>query len=81
VSDRNLSQSERILEVLSDGLPKTTAQIHQLAGFSRLNSRVAEMRRRGFVITCEHIEGVPAGPHAQAYTLHAGADSTFGTAA
>ena len=63
------SQNERILQVLREGGRFTTAEIHARAGFSRMNSRVAELRKRGYVIVCTHIEGVPAGPHAQAYEL------------
>lgn len=42
-----MSQCERILEVLADGHPHGMREIHQRAGFCRLNSRVAEFRKRG----------------------------------
>lgn len=75
------SQNARILAVLGEGGWWTTAEIHRLAGFSRLNSRIAEIRSRGYEIECERIEGVPAGPHAQAYRLLATPESVAGEAA
>ncbi len=73
------SQCSRILAALGDGLPHTTAEIHSAAGFSRLNSRVAELRSRGFVIECVRLDAV-AGPHGQTYRLIATPDQ-FGDAA
>jgi hypothetical protein len=65
------SQCSLIAEVLADGGWHTTSEIHRRCGFSRLNSRIAEMRsthrRWGMVIECRHIEGVQAGPDAQEY--------------
>lgn len=42
-----MSQCDRILEVLSDGRAHGMREIHARAGFCRLNSRVAELRKRG----------------------------------
>lgn len=61
------SQSKKILDALSTG-PKSAAEIHQLCGPSRLNSRVAELRKRGHVIECERVPG-GSGPGAYVYTL------------
>jgi biotin operon repressor len=47
------SQNERILEVLRDGQPHRMEEIHQRVGFCRLNSRIAELRDRGYQITCD----------------------------
>lgn len=60
------SQCAKILAALKTG-PKTAAEIHQLCGFSRLNSRIAELRKRGHEITCERGSGT--GPAAYLYTL------------
>lgn len=62
-----MSQNSRILAVLADGHPHTTAEIHRIAGFSRLNSRIAELRKRGHVIECAYIGGT--GPEAFEYRL------------
>lgn len=52
------SQGARIIRALADGRWHTTANIHRKAGFSRLNSRVSELRsRHGFVIECESVPG------------------------
>lgn len=80
-TDAAPSQSARILSVLRDGKPHTTAAIHAIAGFSRLNSRLSELRGRGYVIETERIDGVPAGPHAQSYRLVATPESAAGEAA
>lgn len=56
------SQNARILDVLADREWHSTAAIHRAAGFSRLNSRIAELRPRGYVI--EHRgEGFGADLH------------------
>ena len=47
-----LSQNDRILAVLQDGREHEMRDIHRIAGFCRLNSRVSELRKRGHVITC-----------------------------
>lgn len=77
------SQNDRILAVLrhanwyaltahgNDGHRwLTTAEIHRRAGFSRLNSRIAELRKRGYLIECRRIEGAAPGPDAQEYRLY-----------
>ena len=47
------SQCDRVLRVLRDGRPHTIAEIHARAGTMRLNSRVAELRKRyGLEIVC-----------------------------
>lgn len=52
---RTDSQCGRILRVLADGKPHTVPEIHRRAGGSRLNSRVAELRKRGCTIECERL--------------------------
>lgn len=64
-----LSQCEKILRVLESG-PATASEIHHIAGYSRLNSRVSELRKRGYVITCEYVGG--SGADAYLYTLCSG---------
>lgn len=54
---RDPSQCDRILDALRHGGWMTTAAIHREAGFSRLNSRVSELRKRGHVIEHEHVPG------------------------
>jgi hypothetical protein len=51
------SQNERILSTLADGAWWTTAGIHRRIGGCRLNSRISELRARGFRIEHEHIKG------------------------
>jgi hypothetical protein len=51
------SQCARILHLLKDGKPHTTAEIHQVCGPSRLNSRIAELRKRGWDIEGFHVAG------------------------
>ena len=63
-----VSQSTRILAVLQDGKPHSTRTIHALAGYSRLNSRIAELRSRGYVIDCFHVPG-KTGSDGYGYTL------------
>jgi hypothetical protein len=46
------SQNDRILAVLQDGQEHEMRDIHRVAGFCRLNSRVSELRKRGLTITC-----------------------------
>lgn len=67
-----LSQCEKILRVLERG-PVTASEIHHIAGYSRLNSRVSELRKRGYVITCEYVGG--SGADAYRYELHESAES------
>lgn len=47
-----MSQCDRVLVVLADGLPHDIQEIHDRAGTMRLNSRVAELRTRGHEIVC-----------------------------
>lgn len=67
------SQCQLIAHVLRDGNPHTTAEIHRRCGYSRLNSRIAELRNPerpyGMVIRCDHVEGKSSGPDAQTYTF------------
>lgn len=52
------SQCDRVLEVLADGRWHGIREIHDRAGTMRLNSRVAELRRRrGLQIECSRIDG------------------------
>lgn len=65
--DMNLgTQSGRIRAVLSDGEWHTTAEIHRRAGSSRLNSRIADMRKQGSAIECEKVPG-KSGPKGYRY--------------
>ncbi len=64
-----MSQNSDILAYLSDGEWKTVAEIHRACGFSRLNSRISELRARGHDIECEHIRGAGTGSHAYRYRL------------
>ena len=59
-----MSQSARILDVLSDGRHHSVAEIHRRAGTSRLNSRVAELRSKGYEIECSTIQ---ATQHTERY--------------
>ena len=52
-----VSQNSRILDVLADGEPHSVREIHAIAGFSRLNSRVSELRKHGYAIECFHVPG------------------------
>lgn len=61
------SQNARLLDVLRQG-PATNAEIHARAGHMIVNSRVAELRDRGFEISCEHVDG-EVGAAAYRYTL------------
>ena len=61
-----LSQGERVLRVLADGQWHTTAEIHRRAGTMRLNSRIAELRKKGREIECEHLPR-KTGPRAYRY--------------
>lgn len=63
------SQCDLIAAVLADGRWHTAAEIHQRCGFSRLNSRVAELRKRGLAIVCEHVKGAGLGAAAYRYRL------------
>lgn len=67
---RKPSQCDLILSVLRDGQWHTAAEIHDRCGYSRLNSRISELRDRGHNIPpCEHIDGAGTGPEAYRYRL------------
>lgn len=64
------SQSSRVAQVLLDGNWHTASEIHRRCGTMRLNSRIAELRkRRSWEIVCEHIKGESSGPNAYRYRL------------
>lgn len=66
---RKPSQCDLILRVLRDGAWHSAAEIHQRCGYSRLNSRIAELRRRGHNIPpARRVEGA-SGPEAYEYRL------------
>ncbi len=52
-----LSQSARVIQFLSDGYWHTVPHIQQACGTMRLNSRISELRKRGYVIECERVAG------------------------
>jgi hypothetical protein len=51
------SQNARILRALADGSWHSVANIHRKAGTSRLNSRVSELRKYGYVIEHDTVPG------------------------
>lgn len=52
------SQCDRIAAVLADGRPHSMEEIHRIVGTCRLNSRIAELRkRRGMNIVCDKSGG------------------------
>ena len=61
------SQGARVLAVLADGKPHSVPEIHRKAGTMRLNSRVADLRKQGHDIVCEHVKG-KTGAAAYRYT-------------
>jgi hypothetical protein len=63
------SQCDLILGVLRDGQWHTTEEIHKRCGFSRLNSRISDLRKRGLTIDSEHVAGEVTGPRAHRYRL------------
>ena len=48
-----MSQCDRVMAVLADGQSHSIREIHERAGTMRLNSRIAELRKRGHVIVCD----------------------------
>lgn len=72
---QKLSQCDRILSVLRDGNPHLVSEIHARAGYSRLNSRVAELRKRGYDIRSFHLAG-KSGSEGYGYQLCAGEGSS-----
>lgn len=65
------SQNDRILALLSDRQPHRVPDIHRAVGTCRLNSRVAELRKRlrseGLTVICHHLGGV--GAEAYSYQI------------
>lgn len=57
MSLRPNSQNARIIAVLADKKWHTTVNIQRRSGATRLNSRMAELRKRGFDIESEVIHG------------------------
>ena len=55
--NRQPSQCDRVLYVLEVGEAHTIQEIHERAGTMRLNSRVAELRKRGHEIVCTREKG------------------------
>lgn len=66
-----MSQCAAILAVLEDGKPHLVSEIHARAGYSRLNSRVADLRKRGYDIQSFHLAG-KTGSEGYGYQLCAG---------
>lgn len=62
------SQNSRVLSVLSDGHWHTSANIVRKTGAKRLNSRMSELRKRGFVIDRVTVPG-KTGQLAHRYKL------------
>lgn len=76
------SQCDLIAAVLRDGEWHTAAAIHQRCGYSRLNSRIAELRRiRHMLIDCEHIPGAGRGAEAYRYIFRGYDERDLGAAA
>lgn len=63
-----MSQLSRILDVLNDGKPHSVAEIHRRAGTSRLNSRISDLRKDGYVIRCGTVKGATSSER-YTYTL------------
>src|SRR5688572_12152151 len=63
-----MSQIALILEVLKDGAPHSVPEIHQRAGTSRLNSRISDLRKKGYAIQCWRVPG-KTGAAAYMYQL------------
>jgi len=51
------SQNARILRALSSGRWVTTSELHRRCGLVILHSRVSELRKQGYVIEHETVEG------------------------
>ncbi len=55
---KGLGQTARFWQLMRDGKPRTIQEIHAVVGTCRLNSRVAEARKRyGVEIACWHADG------------------------
>lgn len=79
------SQCDRVLAVLSDGRPHSIQEIHDRAGSMRLNSRVADLRKRGLNIVhwsrrSRDVRGRPVVEHFYRLVLGEGAGSGLGSA-
>jgi hypothetical protein len=72
------SQATRMLALLQVR-PRTAAEIEQLAGRMRVNSRAADLRRNGHNVTCRKIKGKGAAGYL--YELHRGRLEETGRAA
>jgi hypothetical protein len=57
----------RVLAALSDGKWHTTRSLYREAGPLILHSRIADLRRKGYRIECEHIAGKGSGAGAYRY--------------
>lgn len=53
-----MSQCAAILRVLRDGQVHSVREIHERAGFSRLNSRITDLRKQGHSIDHFCVEAV-----------------------
>lgn len=62
------SQNARVLAALADGVWHTVPEIHARVGGMRLNSRVAELRAKGYDIRCRTVQG-RRGPDRYEYRL------------
>lgn len=63
------SQGARILNALRDARWTSVAEVHRRAGTSRLNSRVSELRKRGFTIEHRVVKGKARASLAHQYRL------------
>jgi hypothetical protein len=57
----------KVLAALSDGKSHTTRQLYREVGPMILHSRVADLRKRGYRIECDHIPGKGTGAGAYRY--------------
>lgn len=53
-----MSQCSRVLDVLREGGPKSIQEIHAKAGTMRLNSRISDLRKMGFLIAYYRRDGL-----------------------
>ncbi len=58
----------KVLAALADGAPHTTRQLYRECGPMILHSRIADLRKKGYRIHCEHIDGKGTGAAAYRYT-------------
>lgn len=57
----------KVLAALSDGKPHSTASLYRQCGGMILHSRIADLRKQGHTIVCEHVKG-KIGAAAYRYT-------------